>query len=111
VASDGLSGGSGPSVRRSPLRLGRPELGSRGAPRRGDRLAPREATSPVRIARPLHAWSGSVGVAAAFDGGCRTNQTGCTNLTTANFADLVRAAQVGRAGPPRRKWFTPESSP
>src|ERR1019366_958753 len=44
-------------------------------------------------------------------GGCRTNQTGCTNLTTANFADLVRAAQPGRAGPRRRKWFTPESSP
>ena len=43
--------------------------------------------------------------------GCRTNQTGCTNLTTADFADLVRAAQAGRAGPPRRKRFTPESSP
>ena len=43
--------------------------------------------------------------------GCRTNQTGCTNLTTADFADVVRAAQAARAGPPQRKWFTPESSP
>jgi hypothetical protein len=43
--------------------------------------------------------------------GCRTNQTGCTNLTTADFADVLRAAQAARAGPPQRKWFTPESSP
>src|ERR1035437_1519374 len=54
---------------------------------------------------------GSVGPTAGLVGGCRTNQTGCTNLTTADFADPVRAAQAGRAGPPRRKWFTPESLP
>jgi hypothetical protein len=34
---------------RSPLRPGRLELGSRGAPRRGDRLAPIRATSAARI--------------------------------------------------------------
>ena len=36
-------------ARRSDLTLGRPELGSRGAPRRGDRLAPIRATSSARI--------------------------------------------------------------
>jgi hypothetical protein len=35
--------------------------------------------------------------------GCRTNHTGCTNLTMVDFADLVREAQARRAGPPRRK--------
>jgi hypothetical protein len=49
--------------------------------------------------------------ASASERGCRTNQTGCTNLTTGDFVELVRGAQAGRAGPPRRKWFTPESSP
>ena len=42
---------------------------------------------------------------------CRTNQTACTNLTTAVFGDLVRAPQAARAGPPRLKRLTPESSP
>jgi hypothetical protein len=46
---------------------------------------------------------------SAFPGGCRTNQTRCTNRTMAVLADLVRTAQVARAGPPRPKWFTPES--
>src|ERR1019366_9719253 len=44
-------------------------------------------------------------------GGCRTNQTACTNLTMAEFADVVRAAQSARAGPSRPKWFTPKPSP
>src|ERR1019366_5939109 len=44
-------------------------------------------------------------------GGCRTNQTACTNLTMAAFADLVRAAQSARAGPSRPKRFTPKPSP
>ena len=55
--------------------------------------------------------SASHGESAASASGRRTNQTGCTNLTTANFADLVRAAQAGRAGSPRPKWLPPESSP
>ena len=48
---------------------------------------------------------------AARLGGRRTNQTPCTNLTTAVFADLVRAAQSTRASPPRLKRLAPESSP
>jgi hypothetical protein len=55
-------------------------------------------------------WGGQI-LTIGMSRGCRTNQTGCTNLTTADFADVVRAAQAGRAGPPRRKRFTPESSP
>ena len=47
----------------------------------------------------------------ALPRGCRTNQTACTNLTMAAFADLVRAAQSARAGPSRPKWFTPKPSP
>jgi hypothetical protein len=47
--------------------------------------------------------------AAASRRGCRANQTPCPNLTRAVFADLVRAAQAARHGPPRPKWFTPES--
>src|ERR1019366_5240292 len=43
--------------------------------------------------------------------GCRTNQTACTNLTMAEFADVVRAAQSARTGPSRPKWFTPKPSP
>src|ERR1035437_7582656 len=35
--------------------------------------------------------------------------SGKPNLTRAVFADLVRAAQAARHGPPRPKWFTPES--
>jgi hypothetical protein len=46
-----------------------------------------------------------------FPRGCRTNQTACTNLIRAVFADLVRAPQAGRAGRRRRKGLTPESSP
>ena len=47
----------------------------------------------------------------ALPRGCRTNQTACTNLTMAVFADLVRAAQAARAGPSRTKWFNPKPSP
>ena len=65
----------------------------------------------VPISCLLPAATGSRIESAGLARGCRTNQTGCTNLTTADFADLVRAAQAGRAGPPRRKRFTPESSP
>ena len=50
-------------------------------------------------------------MALASGGGCRTNQTACTNLTTPVFADLVRAAQAAREGPSRPKWFTPKPSP
>ena len=49
--------------------------------------------------------------ACAMERGRRTNQTPCTNLTTAVFADLVRAAQAARGGPPRLKRLAPESSP
>jgi hypothetical protein len=48
---------------------------------------------------------------SALIGGCRTNQTRCTNLTTPIFADLARAAQPAGAGSPRPKWFTRKSSP
>ena len=56
-----------------------------------------------------------LGNATSSTAGCRrgrrTNQTPCTNLTTAVFADLVTAAQSARAGPPRLKRLSPESSP
>jgi hypothetical protein len=45
----------------------------------------------------------------AFRRGRRTNQAACMNYTTALFADLVRAAQATRAGPPQPKRFTQES--
>src|SRR5664279_3467534 len=37
--------------------------------------------------------------APALARGCRTNQTGCTNPTTAVLAELVKTAQAPRAGP------------
>ena len=42
--------------------------------------------------------------AIAIACGCRTKQTGCANLTTTDFVDLVRAAHAGRDGSPRPKW-------
>jgi hypothetical protein len=48
------------------------------------RSAPSDHAAPLRRAIGLRR-------------GCRINQTGCTNLTTADFADLVRGAQAGRA--------------
>jgi hypothetical protein len=72
----------------------------------------RHLSTVLRCRHPGEALGPAARLAAApSTRGCRTNQTGCTNLTTADFADLVRAAQAGRAGPPRRKWFTPESAP
>lgn len=47
--------------------------------------------------------------AVAARRGCRTNQTGCPNLTTAVLADLVKTAQTAKAGLARPKWFTPKS--
>jgi hypothetical protein len=38
------------------------------------------------------------GGARGRPGRCRANQTACTNLIKAVFADLVRAHQAGRAG-------------
>ncbi len=66
--------------------------------------APRLPRAAFSGAQPLHEATASVR-------GSRTNQTPCTILTTAVFADLVRAAQSARAGPPRLKRLAPESSP
>ena len=49
--------------------------------------------------------------AIAASRGCRINQTPCTNLTTAIFADLVRGAQPAEAGSPRPKCCAPKSRP
>src|ERR1035441_9621147 len=58
-ARDGPNGRRRTSGGRSPLRLGRPEPGSRGDPRRGDRLAPIRATSAARIWWPVLSGWGS----------------------------------------------------
>jgi hypothetical protein len=73
--------------------------------------SPRFCTRPCEPCIRRTSRSRRTSPAAPSRRGCRTNQTACTNLTMAVFADLVRAAQAAQAGPSRRKWFTPESSP
>jgi hypothetical protein len=43
--------------------------------------------------------------------GCRTNRTGCPNMTRANFADLMGAAQAGERVLRDESGSPPESSP
>ena len=77
----------------------------------GRPLAPRSREAYGHQARRYLAWLGDRSPVAGdplADGDardspdrCRTNRGGCTNRTTEVWAGLLRAAQAGRAAPPR----------
>ena len=50
------------------------------------------------------------GRAPAFGRGCRTNQSRCTKVTTAFFADVTGAPQAAEPDSPRPKRLPPKSS-